>query len=173
MNLLRIVTIGAVAAMVASPASAGELFGGVYIHDVKTPLTLSGVERGFDLQLGYRFDGIARTPIQPYAFVAANSAGKTHYAAVGVSAKFGKKIFIRPGIGLAVHSGSTTDFTKPGNGEIEFGSRILFEPELGVGAELNDRLSLEASWVHMSHATLFSGQNPGIDNIGARLTLKL
>lgn len=173
MNLLRIVLLAAAASVMASPASAGEVFGGAYVHDVKTPLNLSGIERGFDLQLGYRLDGIARTPIQPYAFVAANSAGKTHFAAIGVSAKFGKQIYVRPGIGLAVHSGSTAEFTKPGNGKIEFGSRVLFEPELGVGAQINDRLSIEASWVHMSHATLFSGQNPGIDNIGARINLKL
>lgn len=173
MNLLRTILLSAVAATAAAPASAGELFGGLYVHDVKTPLDLSGVERGFDLQVGYRFDGIARTPIQPYAFAAANSAGKTHYAAVGVSAKFGKSIYIRPGIGLAIHTGSAADYTNPGNGKIEFGSRVLFEPELGVGAQLNDRLSIEASWVHMSHATLFSGQNPGIDNIGARLNFKL
>ena len=60
-----------------------------------------------------------------------------------------------------------------GNGKIEFGSRVLFEPELGVGAELNDRVSVEASWVHMSHAQLFGGQNPGIDNLGARVSFKL
>jgi len=49
----------------------------------------------------------------------------------------------------------------------------LFEPEVGIGARLNDRLTFEASWVHLSHATLFSEQNPGIDNIGARLSFKL
>jgi lipid A 3-O-deacylase len=27
--------------------------------------------------------------------------------------------------------------------------------------------------VHMSHATLFSRENPGIDNLGVRLNLKL
>ena len=42
-----------------------------------------------------------------------------------------------------------------------------------MGARVNDRLSLEASWVHMSHATLFSHENPGIDNLGVRLNLKL
>ena len=42
-----------------------------------------------------------------------------------------------------------------------------------MGARINDRLSIEASWVHMSHAQLFSGQNPGIDNLGVRLSLAL
>ena len=31
-------------------------------------------------------------------------------------------------------------------------------------------MTIEASWVHMSHATFFGDQNPGIDNIGARLS---
>jgi hypothetical protein len=48
---------------------------------------------------------------------------------------------------------------------------VLFEPELGIGAQVTDRLSVEASWVHMSHARLFSRQNPGIDNLGVRLNL--
>ena len=59
------------------------------------------------------------------------------------------------------------------NDKIDFGSRVLFEPELGIGFDVNRRLSIEASWVHMSHAQLFGRQNPGIDNLGARLTLGL
>ena len=56
---------------------------------------------------------------------------------------------------------------------IAFGSRVLFEPELGIGTRINNRLSVEASWVHMSHAQLFGGENPGIDNLGVRLNLAL
>ena len=37
----------------------------------------------------------------------------------------------------------------------------------------SDRISVEGSWVHMSHAQLFGRQNPGMDNIGVRLNLKL
>ena len=50
---------------------------------------------------------------------------------------------------------------------------MLFEPELGIGAQINGRLSIEASWVHMSHAQLFGRENPGIDNLGVRLNLAL
>jgi lipid A 3-O-deacylase len=32
-------------------------------------------------------------------------------------------------------------------------------------------VTAEASWVHMSHATLFGKQNPGIDNLGVRVTV--
>ena len=157
----------------AAPAHAGELFGGVYVHDVKLPTDLSGVERGLDLQIGYRGGGIALTPLQPYAFAALNTAGKTDYAAVGLSAKFGRRIYIRPGLGIAIHTGSAEKFKDPNDNEIDFGSRLLFEPEVAVGTQINSRLSIEASWIHMSHAQLFGGQNPGIDNLGLRLNLAL
>ena len=157
--------------LAASPASAGELFGGLYVHDVKTPLDKSGIESGLDVMAGYRGGRIGRTPLQPYIFGALNTSGNTSYAAVGISAKFGDKVYIRPGIGLAIHTGSAADYYR--SDKIAFGSRILFEPEVVIGARLNDRLSVEASWVHMSHATLFSRENPGIDNMGVRLNLKL
>ncbi|MGZ2411825.1 lipid A 3-O-deacylase [Sphingomonas sp. F9_3S_D5_B_2] len=155
----------------AAPAHAGELFGGVYVHDVKLPTDKSGLESGLDLQVGYRGGGMMHTPLQPYAFAAVNTAGDTNYAAVGLSAKFGNRMYIRPGLGLAVHTGSAGKFYR--FDKIAFGSRVLFEPELGVGARLNSRMSVEASWVHMSHATLFSNENPGIDNLGVRLNLAL
>lgn len=158
-------------AVLPASASAAEVFGGVYVHDVKLPTDLSGIEGGMDLQLGWRGGRIGRTPLQPYAFGALNTAGETSYAAAGLSAKFGHSVFIRPGIGLAIHNGSADEFMR--TDKIAFGSRILFEPELGIGARISDRASIEGSWVHMSHATLFSGQNPGIDNLGVRLTLGL
>ena len=157
--------------LATGPASAGELVGGLYVHDVDTPLTKSGIESGVDVQLGYRWDRIGRTPLQPYAFGALNTNGETSYAAVGMSARFGDRFFVRPGVGIAIHNGSDDKFNR--TDKIAFGSRILFEPELGIGYQLSDRASLEASWVHMSHAQLFGRQNPGIDNIGARLSWKL
>ena len=168
-RILPLIVALAVAAPV--PAQAGEIFGGVYVHDVDTPLTRSGVEGGVDLQLGWRGGTIGRTPLQPYVFGALNTAGKTHYAAAGISAKFGNGIYIRPGLGIAVHTGSARNFEDPTNGKVDFGSRVLFAPELGIGARINDRLSVEASWVHLSHAQLFGRQNPGMDNIGVRLNL--
>lgn len=159
------------AACVAGPAAAGELFGGLYVHDVKLPTDKSGIENGMDIQVGYRGGGIALTPLRPYAFAALNSAGQTNYAAVGLSAKFGHSIYIRPGLGIAIHTGSAGKFFNPD--KIAFGSRVLFEPELGVGTRINSRLSIEASWIHMSHAQLFGKENPGIDNLGVRLNLAL
>lgn len=156
-----------------SAAGASEIFGGIYVHDIDTPLTKSGIESGVDLMVGVRGRPIASTPLQPYAFVAVNSSGETNYGAVGLSAKFGGKVYVRPGLGLAVHTGSTRNFQDSSNDRIDFGSRILFQPEIAVGTAIGDRVSLEASWVHMSHATLLSRQNPGIDSFGVRLNLKL
>ena len=154
-----------------APADAGEIFGGVYVHDVKLPTDKSGIESGADLQLGYRGGDIGHTPLQPYIFGALNTAGNTSYAAVGLSARFGHTIYVRPGLGIAIHNGSADKFFR--TDKIAFGSRVLFEPELAVGTRINDRLSVEASWVHMSHAQLFGRENPGIDNLGVRLNLAL
>jgi lipid A 3-O-deacylase len=166
--------LGLLAASQSTAASAGEIFGGLYKHDVDTPLVKSGdVEDGVDLQIGWRGGKIAHTPIQPYVFGALNSSGDTSYAAVGLSAKFGDAVYIRPGIGLAVHGGSAANFENPLNHKIEFGSRVLFEPELAIGVRLAPRISAEASWIHLSHAQLFGKQNPGIDNIGVRVNVAL
>ena len=157
-------------------AHASEVFAGVYVHDVKLPTDLSGLEGGGDAMVGFRGGAIARpfgAHLQPYVFGALNSAGKTSYAAAGLSARFdlGNKVFIRPGVGLAIHNGSAGRFFR--RDRIAFGSRVLFEPELGIGTQLTDKVSFEASWVHMSHATVFSGENPGIDNLGFRLNVGL
>ena len=164
-------------AMLASlfPATthAGELFGGFYLHDVDSPLTFSGLEKGADIQLGYRWDRIGKTPLQPYLFGAVNTAGETHYAVAGVSAKFGQRLYVRPGIGVALHSGDNRDFEDPFDDDVEFGSTILFAPEVAVGYQVSERLSVEASLVHLSHGQIFGDQNPGIDNVGVRLNWKL
>jgi hypothetical protein len=170
-KVLAVLALTAIA--VAAPASAGEVFGGLSVHDVKTPLDKSGIEGGADIMAGFRGGRIGRTPLQPYIFGALNTAGETSYAAVGLSAKFGRSIYIRPGLGIAVHTGSAKNFQDPTNDKIDFGSRVLFEPELGIGAQVNGRLSVEASWVHMSHAQIFGRQNPGIDNFGVRLNFGL
>ena len=175
-DALMIHRIGSLAVLIAAfaaPAHAGEVFGGAYVHDVDTPLTKSGIENGADLQLGYRGGRIGHTPLQPYIFGALNTAGDTSYAAVGLSAKFGDRIYIRPGLGIAVHNGSARKFQDLSNDKIDFGSRVLFAPEIGLGVRVTNRASIEASWVHMSHAQLFGHQNPGIDNFGVRLNLGL
>lgn len=169
----RIAIAFAIACLASAPAAAGEIFGGIFVHDVNTRLTKSGIEGGADLQLGWRGGRIAATPLQPYAYLSAHTKGQTHFAAAGLSARIGDRIFFRPGVGLAVHTGSAQKFQDPTNDRIEFGNRIVFAPELGIGARIGPRTSIEASWVHLSHAQLFGGQNPGMDSIGMRLTVAL
>jgi lipid A 3-O-deacylase len=161
----------AVLVLAGSPAAAGDLFGGLYVHDVKTPLDKSGIEGGADVMVGYRGGRIGGTPLQPYVFATVNTAGQTNYAAIGLSARFGGRLYVRPGLGIAIHTGSADNFYR--TDKIAFGSRVLFEPELAIGTQLSERLGIEASWVHMSHAQLFGRENPGIDNFGVRLNLKL
>ena len=173
MKRVMILCAAMAAVAVPSAANAGEIFGGVYVHDVDTPLSKSGIENGADVMVGWRGGRIGKTPLQPYLFGALNTSGEHSYAAAGVSTKFGDRIFIRPGFGLAVHSGSARNFEDPANGEIDFGSRILFAPEIAVGTRVTRRLSVEASWIHMSHGQLFGRQNPGTDHFGLRLNLGL
>jgi hypothetical protein len=159
--------------LLPASAQAQEVFGGIYAHAVGTKLSLgSSREGGVDLQIGYRGGNIIKgLGLQPYVLGALNTKGDTSYAVAGVSWKFGDRFYVRPGVGVAIHNGSTRDFEE--EDRIAFGSRFLLAPELGVGARINDRLTVEASLVHLSHAQLFGGQNPGIDNIGVRLNLKL
>lgn len=161
------------ATLVPTAAQAGELFAGLHVHDVKTPLDKSGIESGVDFSLGYRGGRMFGTFLQPYVFGALNSDGNTNYAAAGVSARFGvgHGWYIRPGVGLAIHDGSAGKYFR--TDKIAFGSRVLFEPEIAVGTRVGHRISVEASWVHMSHAQLAGKENPGIDNLGLRLNFAL
>lgn len=165
----------AVVAALPSAANAGELFAGLHVHDVKTPLDYSGIESGVDLSLGYRGGSIGHllgAGLQPYVFGAVNTAGSTDYAAAGLDAKFALGgLYVRPGLGIAVHTGSAGKYYR--TDKIAFGSRILFEPEMAIGTQVSRRFSIEASWVHMSHAQLFGKENPGIDNLGVRLNFAL
>lgn len=173
-TVLLAVSALSAACLAATPAKANEIFGGIYVHDVDTFVTIAGEEDGLDVHLGWRGDRIGKTPLQPYVFAALNTGGHTHYAAAGLSAKFGDEIYFRPGVGLAVHTGSAADFQDSSNDHLEFGSRVLFEPEVNIGARINDRMTLEASWVHMSNGQIFDrDQNPGIDNFGLRLSVQL
>jgi hypothetical protein len=174
MTRLAPAAFAALAGLCAGPAAAQEIFGGVYAHDVDTGLTKSGIEEGVDFELGWRgerlrFLSAVGSP-SPHAFVSVNSAGNTHFASAGISWKIGRKVYARPGIGLAVHTGPGS--VVPGDDRIDFGSRILFAPEIGIGVQASERLSVEASWVHLSHAQLFSPQNPGLDTIGVRLNYR-
>jgi lipid A 3-O-deacylase len=157
------------AALGAAPARADEIFGGLYAHDVRI-IAVGSPEHGPDFELGWRGGTILRAlgGPQPHLLVSVNGAGGTHFAAAGISWRIGRTLYVRPGIGIAVHSGAGY----PPPDRIWFNSRVLFEPEIGVGLRLTPRASVEASWVHLSHAQIFGHQNPGLDTIGMRFNYR-
>lgn len=177
--MIRTIALAAAIAFLvpATPALAGELYGGVYKHAVDTPFTLDTQEEGIDLQLGYRLDPVLPLArIEPYVFGSVNSAeGGTDFVGVGVGRKFGLGgVYVRPGAGLVIHNAPDTRVNRSTGLRTDLGSRVLFAPEIAIGMAVAPRLSVEASWVHISNARLFnSQQNPGIDMIGLRANLRL
>jgi hypothetical protein len=73
-----------------------------------------------------------------------------------------------------LHDAPATRVNSDSGIRTDLGSRVLFEPEIAIGLAVAPRVSVEASWVHISNARLFdSQQNPGIDMIGVRANLRL
>ena len=164
----------------AAPAAAEDVYGGIYAHGVDTPFTFDTGEGGVDLQAGYRFDGIEALRFigapEPYVFGSVNLDGDTNFAGFGLSwkAELGDRFYLRPGVGLVIHDAPSQRVDPETNLRTDLGSRVLFEPEIAAGITLDERWSVEASWVHISNARLFnSRQNPGIDTIGLRVNLAL
>ncbi len=173
---MKVAVVLVAAVLLGQPAVAQEVYIGSSFHGVDTPFTLDAGEQGSDLQAGIR-----SAPIEALAAIGKPSAylhaqlslnGETSLAAMGLSWKFGDTLYVRPGIGLALHNDKITQFRSDGT-RIDLGSRVLFEPEIALGVKLTERVSGEISWVHVSNATLLSEQNPGMDFIGARLVFTL
>jgi len=61
LRFIPILVAAAVASALSTAANAGELFAGLHLHDVKTPLDDSGLESGVDVSLGFR--GVPRGPL--------------------------------------------------------------------------------------------------------------
>jgi lipid A 3-O-deacylase len=154
------------------PAHAQEIYVGASKHGVDTPFSIeNGEGRGADLQAGIRskrieaLDFLGKPQAHLHGQVSLN--GDTSFVAAGLSWKIGDKIYVRPGIGLALHNDKIPEFRR--FRRVDLGSRILFEPEISLGAKLSDKVAAELSWVHISNAGILSSQNPGMDFIGARL----
>ena len=167
--------------LAAAPAHAGEVIGGLYAHAVETPFTFDTGEGGVDAQIGIRSDPIEGLAFvgkpQAHLFGSVNSKeGGTDFVAAGLSWRLGLgggPLYLRPGIGLALHNAPSLRVDPDTRIRTDLGSRVLFEPEIAIGAQLSRDLSLEASWVHISNAQIFdSEQNPGIDMMGLRLGMR-
>ena len=173
--LRRACLFAALAIMASGPTRASELYAGVLAHDIDSPLTRGGREGGADFQVGWRGDRIRTLSFigapSPYVFGSLHTDGETHFAAAGLSWRIGRQLFVRPALGIAVHTRSAHGVA---NGlRTDLGSRVLFEPELGIGYQVSELVTVEASWVHISNAQLLSRQNPGMDSVGIRLSYRL
>ena len=178
MQRLALAAILAVA-FVPSGAAAQEAFVGVYVHEIDTPFTLPVGEAGADIAAGYRFPpiralGFIGSPA-PYVIASLNTAGDTSFAGAGLAWTIGKgPVYLRPGVGVVVHDGPGLRADPVTHIRTDLGSRVLFEPEIAVGVRVGERVSLEASWMHISQGRVFNwDQNPGIDMIGARVNYRL
>ena len=203
--MLKFKALGAAAALTlglcAAPAvQAGEVFGGVYAHDVTFlgdafGVGAAGREGGADFMLGLRSDRLESLSFiwKPQAHVmgSVNSQGTSHFVAAGLSwpITLAGNFYFRPGIGLAYTTGksglpptnvpglTTAEFQRRlnlYNTRIDFGSKVLFEPELALGVRVSPKVSLEASWVHLSNGRILgnSKKNQGMDDAGVRVAYK-
>ena len=172
MRLLQFLT--ALAVMVCTtPAMADQVWLGVYEHDVTIAQTR--FETGQDIKVGWIGNPIEELKLlgrpSPHVLVSKSMNGATDYVATGVNWTIGATLYARPGIGIAAHNGPSRAFR--GEERVDLGSRIVFEPELALGWKVSRRIALEASWVHLSHATIFSRQNRGMDSMGLRMLIRL
>ncbi len=191
--------IAAATLAVAAPASAGDLLLGVYAHDVTVlgeavGLGAAGKEDGQNIHLGWRTDRLDGAPgwmggPRAHIFVSGNTAGDTSYISAGLNWHIpltdDGAFYVQPGFGLAVHDGYDIfpDYAEPGitpeefdrrvalrSERIEFGSQVLFSPELAVGWQFTDSTAIELSYVHLSNGQIFhQGKNEGLDEVGIRL----
>lgn len=163
----------AAALLGAAHLSAADLWAGLYRHDVT--LAQMKFETGEDLKLGWIGDPLSNLRRighpSPHVILSKSLNGETDYAAAGLDWRFGSVVYVRPGIGLAVNDGPRRAYRK--GRRVDLGSPITFEPELAFGWRLSSRLALEASWIHLSHATLFSRQNRGMDSWGVRMLVHI
>lgn len=184
----------AVAGMTISGAArADEIYVGGYAHDVSSFISSHGIERGEDIEVGYRtapFDGMAGIgrPMV-YGTFFANTARRTNYGSVGFLWRANwlhDRLYGQVGLGAALHDQATEhqDPFAPGLTPAQMnerfyqeqnfkalGARVLFNPSLALGVRLSRRWALEGVWSHISNAGL-GKTNPGMDNFGGRLVFK-
>ncbi len=183
---------GAALALAASPAVAGEAFAGVYAHDIDDQISNGHFEKGPQIVFGARTAALDELAFlykpRVHLIVGVNShRGGTNYVAAGASWRFhplgGERFYFEPGVGLAIHDGHVNlpSPDAPGLSQVEsarrlndyktkldLGSRVLFEPELTFGWQATSRLSVELSWIHLSHGQLAGHYNPGLGDLGVR-----
>jgi len=190
MARVALIAVAAALALAAGPAAAGEVFAGVYAHDVDDGISYGKFEDGAQIVTGVRTTALDELKFlgrpRVHLLVGVNTAGGTDYLASGLAWRFhlNERLYVQPGIGLAIHD-SRVAFPSPDEPgitpqerlkrirdfqtKLDLGSRVLFEPELSVGWKATRRLSVELSWIHLSHGKLAGDYNPGVGDVGVRL----
>ncbi|MFZ5720618.1 MAG: acyloxyacyl hydrolase [Pseudomonadota bacterium] len=182
--------IAAAASLSAGAAQAGELFLGLYKHDVGDGISYGGFEEGAQIVGGARTTALDELAFlgrpRVHLLAGANTSGGTNFVATGLAWRFEltERLYVQPGIGVAIHDGKVGLPSPDAPGltpaerlkrqrdretRLDLGSRVLFEPELSVGWKATQRLSVELSWIHMSHAKLAGDYNPGLGEVGVRV----
>ena len=197
MNLKVALLAGlAAAGSLASPAFAQQWYVGLYAHDVTVVgdalgLGAAGREDGVDLHMGYRTGRIGALTVlgapQAHAYVSLNSNRTSDFVAIGFDwpIALGQHFYLRPGFGLGYTDGEAG--LPPANvpgltvaelarrthlyyTRIDFGSHLLFNPEVALGYKFNDKVATELSYTHLSNGQIFHhGKNQGLDDAGVRL----
>lgn len=181
----------------AGHARAQEVFVGAYAHNMDQYFRSSekALEGGADIMFGVRSGRIEALRLigapQAHAFASINTDGTSNFVAAGLSwpIRINHRFYIRPGLGIAYTDGKAglPPVNAPGltpdeidrrlhlyHTRIDFGSHVLFQPEINVGVHITDRLSAEISWVHLSNGQIFhQGKNQGLDDAGIRVIYAL
>ncbi|WP_296598960.1 acyloxyacyl hydrolase [Phenylobacterium sp.] len=190
MARVALIAVAMSIACTAGPAAAGEVFAGVYAHDVDDGISYGKFEDGAQIVAGVRTTALDELKFlgrpRVHLLVGVNTAGGTDYLASGLAWRFhlSERVYVQPGIGLAIHD-SRVAFPSPNEPgitpqerlkrirdfqtKLDLGSRVLFEPEFSVGWKATRRLSVELSWIHLSHGKLAGDYNPGVGDVGVRL----
>ena len=180
----------------AAPAHAAEIYGGLFKHDLTAVgnfvgLGAAGREHGVDVHLGVRSNRLENLAVlgRPHAqaMISINSHNTSNFVGAGFDwpIPLGTRVYLRPGFGLAYTDGAAG--LPPANApnltpaererrtrlyytRIDFGSKVLFQPQLALGVRLTDRLAAEFAYVHLSNGQIFhTGKNQGLDDAGVRL----
>jgi hypothetical protein len=160
----------------AAPALAGEVFAGAAAHDIDLGITVCCSEGGADVLVGARtepFGHVLGAEARGYVQGSVNTSGGLDYATVGVALRWplSERFYVQPGLGVAVTDGPTEKFQATPD-RLYLGSSVLFAPEVSLGWRISERWAAEATYIHLSHAQLAGEQNPGSDQLGARLVYR-
>ena len=197
-GVFGVTVVLASSAAVARDRQQVEVGAGILQHGITPPFNRdapagtiyeSTEEQGsVDVQLLYRTPalGFALRP-RLTAKAQINTRGRTSFVSAGAEWRrraLNGRVYAQIGVGVAVHDGRlfNPDPYAPGLSREDawrqytiyttrtaFGSRVLFNPNLSIGARLDRRWAVEAAYEHFSHAQIFNAQNSGIDNVGIRL----